>query len=1037
MSRRNLKYLLVILPVTVFAMGVYAQQDVKLAGIVVEQNSRVKTGKLVYVQGASIKAIQAIPQMSDANGRFTLVFADMPPGNVARIEVDRNGYEVVNSKVLQAAAITGRNAPLEIVLCKYGLLVENQVMYYGIATGATLEQYRRKLMILEQGGKNKDALIAQLQKEMNKVIRSKDEAIKILQEQNQFQQSQSLALANKFVTVNLDDESETYQRAFKAFENKDVEKAISLIDSVNLENRLATNLAELQKPASLPNESPKNIEKRRLQIKQDINQCMFKARLHILKYDYGTARQSYLLALQYDSSNIENLWETATFLLNQKEDTLAKKYFDRVLSLTNTDYTKATALADLGSVYKNIGAYEEAEKYYPQAIKILTQLYTKHPEEYRSTLTDVLNRFGSLYYEWEFYSIANKYFSEADDIYVQSYDSLRNPAIPDAENLTWFEVLNNQCLIFYKNKNYYAAMRQSYFQAIPLLQKLIKKNPGLYTGRLARALYNQGLSNFFLNDYAQAGDDLQEGISETKLLAEKNPDQYAGELADMLDGLGRLFYQLKIYPDAEQFYLESLKIIRKLTEKNLPDQYGTYLAAILNDLSEVYIELKDYKKAASFCGEALKILTPLAEKNPFKYDPQLAAVNHSFGRAYFYLHNYQQAAEYYNNALTYYKKLAEKNPEIYSQDEAIVLYHLGLLNHESKKYETAEKYYLESLGIQSKLVGKEKKATSSAKDEPFVEYLSNLSGTLNALELLYRNWQGIAKANQLYVDAKRDYLQLKEKNKSGPIDSVMRLKDIGKFCYKLEMYSTAEKSFKTALEKFNTLSKEDQGRSYEFNIASTSVDLLSVYQMELETTKDFSYKDKALKFIGKAREWNELDPNAYDYSYNKARLDEFDSLFKNISKTDLTVSTVYLDKIEKKLNLLNEEEKDTATAIAGLEQIIKELGMKRNENPRNQRMNGLLSQAYGSLAWYSVFKKEFTKTVDFAQKGLALDSTQTWIYSNLALGYLLLGKWPEAKKIYAAYKEMYSETFLDDLHALREAGILAPQMREAEAFLLR
>ena len=108
------------------------------------------------------------------------------------------------------------------------------------------------------------------------------------------------------------------------------------------------------------------------------------------------------------------------------------------------------------------------------------------------------------------------------------------------------------------------------------------------------------------------------------------------------------------------------------------------------------------------------------------------------------------------------------------------------------------------------------------------------------------------------------------------------------------MYTKAEESFDTALEQFLALSKEDQHSGFGFNIANTSVSLLGVYQKELETTKDFSYRDKALKLINRASQWNESDPDSYDYSYNKERLDEFDSVFKNTTAKDLKVTTLIL-----------------------------------------------------------------------------------------------------------------------------------------------
>ena len=766
---------------------------------------------------------------------------------------------------------------------------------------------------------------------------------------------------------------------------------------------------------------------------------MFKSRLHILKYEFQTARQSYLLALQYDSSDIDNLWEVASFLLNQKEATLAKKYFDQLLSFMHTDYDKAVALADIATVYKNSGAYEEAEKYYPLAVKLLNELYNKDPKTYRAALTTVLTNFGSLYFEWEYFFTAGNYYSLADNIYVQSYDSLDNESIPDAENLAWYDILNNQCLLDYKRKNYYGAMRHSYFQAIPVLQKVIKKKPGLYSGRLARALYNQGLSNYYLQDYEQAGDDISEGLTIIRNLAEKNPDQYAAELADMLTGIGRLCYELNIYDKAGQFYIEALKIEREIVEKNSSDPYLSYLATTLNNLGWLHAALKNNAKAEGFFAEALKIQRQLVEKKPALYFPNLTITLNGLGILYFHWRNFSKAGEYYSESLDNYKKLAEKNPDIYSPDMAHVLYNLGRLNMELKKYANAEQHFLEALKIQNQVIKKEKQMIISEKSDALGLYLSDMSKTLNGLELLYRQWPGNSRADQIYVDSKKEYTDLSEKNKMKPYSDVMMLNSLGKFCYKLGIYAKAEQCFNNALQQFHALSDEDKNFNFGFDIANTSVDLLRVYQKELEATKDFSYRDKALTLISKAKQWNENEPNSYSYSYNKKLIEDFDSVFRNITTKHLKVTTIFLEDIEKKLNSLSVDDQDTSRVIAALEQIIHELEIKYKENPRHQKLNNLLSVTYGNVAWYYVFRKQFLRVIESAQRGLALDSTQTWIYSNLALGYLLQERWPEAKEIYRKYKNFGSlmEMFLSDIHTLREAGLIFPKMREAEEFLLQ
>ena len=86
--------------------------------------------------------------------------------------------------------------------------------------------------------------------------------------------------------------------------------------------------------------------------------------------------------------------------------------------------------------------------------------------------------------------------------------------------------------------------------------------------------------------------------------------------------------------------------------------------------------------------------------------------------------------------------------------------------------------------------------------------------------------------------------------------------------------------------------------------------------------------------------------------------------------------------------------------------------------------------------------KEFAQAEQYAKRGLEVESSQEWIYSNLAAAFLFKGKYQEAESIYTRFKDQpfdaqksYREIFLADLKEFEAAGIKHKDMKKIRKLL--
>ena len=105
--------------------------------------------------------------------------------------------------------------------------------------------------------------------------------------------------------------------------------------------------------------------------------------------------------------------------------------------------------------------------------------------------------------------------------------------------------------------------------------------------------------------------------------------------------------------------------------------------------------------------------------------------------------------------------------------------------------------------------------------------------------------------------------------------------------------------------------------------------------------------------------------------------------------------------------------------------------MKKKYETDSESLQSDYASTLGTQSFYSIFAKQYAEAEQLACEGLSIDSTQHFIYSNLAAALLFQGKYEETEKIYRQYKDELKDAFLDDFKQFAEAGVI-PKEREAD-----
>ena len=379
-----------------------AQNDIPLHGIAVELNSKYNTGTRRFVESVSIKAPKATPTQSDANGKFKVIFSDLPLGGEVHLQAEKAGMELVNEPDLEKVVIVTRtpDKPLHVVMCKAGTLAENKMRYYNIATEYAEAKYKERLAILNKDNAESKALIQQLEKELNLEIRGKNEAMAQLEKQALAEKQRAEELAKRYVRLNLDDVDTLYQAAFRLFEQKKIDQALKLMEKADLLHRADLIIGEDHRIADRQKELDEAKQSNQQNKTETIQLLSLAAELYTLDYQYEQATNCYDKLLQLDSTRIDILRAAAEFYHSRNLYDKALPLYPNIIQHPQAEtWQKANAYGNAGELYQAIGKFTQADTCYVQLANHYTQLFAKDTSNtfYKANLATSYSKLGDLH----------------------------------------------------------------------------------------------------------------------------------------------------------------------------------------------------------------------------------------------------------------------------------------------------------------------------------------------------------------------------------------------------------------------------------------------------------------------------------------------------------------------------------------------------------------------------------------------------------------------------------------------------------------
>jgi tetratricopeptide (TPR) repeat protein len=1003
-------------------------------GLVREINSGKKP-----VGGVQVTFEGAVPTTSDDNGIFRLTFSSKKAGDFVFLnEIRKAGYELVNGKDLEMLKLSNTNRLGEdIIVAKKGVIDAAKKEYYEVSDKALLASFNREKKVLQS--KLQKAQLGQKEYEQQ---------FTNLQVQFDRQQKNLEELAEKFARVNFDDVDSIHKVALELYKIGAIDEAIKKLEEIDL-IRSADKIFAVEA----------KIAKEKKQVTQAIR---FQIELYLLQFRHKDAETLFDNLIKLDTANLDIALQAVS--LNREIGNIekAKKMAVKIIGTqTNKTWILLNSYAELGMIHKTVGDLNESLAFFSKAWEGYNNLVRLDSTNfYKLNLAVISVYLGETYMSLGEHEKANLAFTLSNTLLQYFYYRF-----PDSEFLISKLASSYEFIAHYYLKVGNIDNSLKLFNSAMILNKRnfeLNINSVEYKKNLALSYQNVGMVKMVIGDIGQAYFYFVEFYRISKEFSIHYPqnNEFKNIFSTSCAKLGQVYHLLGENRKAIQILDSSIRTTKLLlTESPMNVEYLDNLAKSYHIIGEIYRANANVNNAYSYftkCKSIYRLLTGITPNNS-DFKNALAVSCQSLGLTYLT----QDSLEKANKEIEEYKEIEESlqntypyTPE-YKNGVAIAHQLFGEINRKKNKYTLALWHYGKFREIEKEL---------NEKYPYAIEYKENLS--ISYLKIGFLNMQlgdkEIASINfAVYIANTKEACLLQNQNFILKESFAIAVNDIGLSYYINSDTAKAYAHFLKSIEIFTELAilspHNTKSKELLFNIHSRIVGI-DIIQGKYNDAIMHLKKIDTLLTENLLVETQRLDYKKYQYQVQRKiasvyfLMEHKDSagifiesaLNTGVSLFSKSKDCTLLESLEEDTQLvsfLNSTAKQYRKALQYTLIWIQIVTTSTKCKLESKDKKEETAKAYGSVAFYELFLQHFPQAEQYALAGLATDSTQTWIYTNLAPAYLYQGKWEQAKTIYIRLKdqpngkEPFKVAFLQDLKDLEAAGITHPDVAKARALL--